>query len=82
MKLKDYLIKENISTMHMAKMLGCKYQTFLNYVNGDRNPPLEVSQLIHDFTKGEVTFQDLNVLKIKVCTCPTCGNRYSEKVKK
>lgn len=58
MKLKNWMIKENVSREHLAKFLNTTVQAIGYYVNEQKIPRLETMAKIVAYTKGEVTAND------------------------
>ena len=74
MKLDEYLRKANISMLRLADEVGCHYQTIYNYVNNGRLPSSHLAKKIIDYTKGEVSLDDL-LEGVEERRCPKCGQR-------
>ena len=60
MKLKNYLLKNEISQVEFAKRLGLSRSTFHRYMTGTRTMPLTVAVKIEKLTKGKVTCKSLS----------------------
>lgn len=58
MKLKNWMIKENVSREHLAKFLNTTVQAIGYYVNEQKIPRPETMAKIVAYTKGEVTAND------------------------
>lgn len=58
MKLKEYLIKNNLTELNFAEILGCKQPTISRYVNDKRFPKQTMMKKIEDQTDGLVTYRD------------------------
>lgn len=65
MKLKTWMIKENVSREHLAKFLNTTVQAVGYYVNGQKIPRPETMAKIAAYTKGEVTANDFYGIKEK-----------------
>ena len=58
MKLREYLIKNNLTELNFAEILGCKQPTVSRYVNDKRSPTQTMMKKIEEFTEGTVTYKD------------------------
>ena len=74
MKLKEWLKKEKISAVKLAKMLDVHPQTIYSYIAGTRYPKYEMIKNIQRISNGDVTMGDLLPSK-KLCKyCANCKN--------
>lgn len=72
MNLKEYLQKNNITLIRVAKELGMSYPYLFQIANGYRSPSDKIASKISDYTKGEVTPDELMWKPVKR-RCPCCG---------
>lgn len=65
MKLKDYLDSNGIKYTSFAKKIGVTLSTIYNIFKGN-DIRLSIAIKIHQITKGEVSFEDLKPLDLKL----------------
>lgn len=80
MKLRDYLLREGIPITKAAAQLGIHRQHLSYCMSGHRRPSIELAQAIIDFTKGEVTQDELIKPRKAKNRCPTCNRVIGDKL--
>lgn len=73
MLLPDWMKKERWTLKGLAKEVGCHLATMYLFKARKCRPSLKMGQKISEFTKGEVTIEDLMNVEDKRPRCPTCG---------
>jgi DNA-binding transcriptional regulator YdaS (Cro superfamily) len=59
MELKNYLKKNGIKTIELAKVIGCQQSHVSLIANGKRKPSPELALAIEQATNGQVTRMEL-----------------------
>lgn len=72
MRLNEFLRKKKISARKMADDLGLHYQSLYNYLRRKTTPRADIAKDIVDYTKGEVTMEDLMHIKRRIVRCEHC----------
>lgn len=72
MKLRDYLVREGLTITQAAAQLGISRNHLSFCMNGLRRPSPELAQAITDFTKGEVSPDELIKPRKPKKRCPCC----------
>lgn len=70
MKLRDWLDKEKIRVVSLANFLGVT-RCYVYSAMRQQAFSYELSKMITEFTKGEVTIEELRTSKKR--KCPECG---------
>ena len=66
MTLQEYMDKEGVSAVNMARKIRCSRQQIYNYADGTNLPSLKVAARIEEETNGAVTLYDWVIKEKKV----------------
>jgi hypothetical protein len=73
MRIKEWMQKNKIGLNEMEEVLNYKKNYLCAIFSGRISPGKKLARLVSNYTRGEVTPEELGYLEKVKCRCPTCG---------